>query len=232
MAVDFRKKENLKTLHNIDLGFAACTACTKAGSQVNVLKFREECLTYLQQLCTKLEAKCPLNHQLVKGATCLNPEIMLSDDLRRSRVTTALNVLISKNWLVPSTADLISRAYFEVCESSKVKQMLTRFCRDTDRLVFHHIFGEIKPDPAFQKFVQHILCLFHGNAAVERSFSLNKECLIENLLEDSLKAQRIVYDAVSDAGGIMNVNITKKLIQSVRSASGRRIEAAKKISGR
>jgi len=44
-----------------------------------------------------------------------------------------------------------------------------------------------------------MLSLFHGNAAVERSFSINKECLVENLLEDSLVAQRVVYDAVSAA---------------------------------
>nr|CAD7197511.1 unnamed protein product [Timema douglasi] len=34
-----------------------------------------------------------------------------------------------------------------------------------------------------------------NNAVVERSFSVNKECLVENLLEDSLIAQRVIYDA-------------------------------------
>ena len=77
-------------------------------------------------------------------------------------------------------------------------------------------------------FVQQLLCVFHGNASVERSFSINKECLVENLHNDSLVAQRIVYDAVNSVGGISNLAINKALIHSVRNASARRVEAAKK----
>ena len=70
--------------------------------------------------------------------------------------------------------------------------------------------------------------MFHGNAAVERSFSINKECLVENLLNDSLIAQRVVYDSVSSAGGVAAVPIPKALILAVRNASAKRKEAAQK----
>ena len=70
--------------------------------------------------------------------------------------------------------------------------------------------------------------MFHGNAAVERSFSINKECLVENLLNDSLVAQRVVYDSVSSAGGVAAVPIPKALIRAVRNASAKRKEAAQK----
>jgi len=76
--------------------------------------------------------------------------------------------------------------------------------------------------------VFQILTLFHGNAAVEKSFSTNKECLVENLQEDSLIAQRVVHDAVSAAGGITSIQITKPLILAVRNASVKRVEALKK----
>lgn len=65
----------------------------------------------------------------------------------------------------------------------------------------------------------------HGNANIERGFSINKEILIENLKEESLIAQRVVYDAVSHAGGVEKVEISHKMIQSVRSSHSRYREA-------
>lgn len=67
-------------------------------------------------------------------------------------------------------------------------------------------------------FVKLLSCLSHSNAAVERGFSVNKECLVENLKEDSLVAQRVVHDAVLAAGGIAQVDITDRMVKTVRSA--------------
>ena len=39
--------------------------------------------------------------------------------------------------------------------------------------------------------------LSHGQSAVERGFSINKELLVENLQEKSLVSQRMVYDHIS-----------------------------------
>jgi len=44
---------------------------------------------------------------------------------------------------------------------------------------------------------------------------------VVNLLEDSLVAQRIVYDSVQDAGGITSVNIDKSMLQFMRGARSR-----------
>ena len=40
----------------------------------------------------------------------------------------------------------------------------------------------------------YIYILSHGQAQTERGFNVNKNLLVENLQETSLKAQRIVYD--------------------------------------
>ena len=228
--MEFTKKDNIKTLHSIDIGFAAASA-TKNVSSLENLKFREECCIYLQHVCTKLIAKCPLKYPLVKGATCLDPEVMLSAELRKSRIETALEVFINKKRLIASDADVISRDYVELCNRTSVKGKLKEFRRDVDRLdtVLTDILDKEKADIRLITFVQQILSIFHGNAAVERSFSINKECLIENLHEDSLVAQRIVYDAVSAAGGVSHVQVTKAMIHSVRNASAMRVEAAKKM---
>ena len=59
--------------------------------------------------------------------------------------------------------------------------------------------------PNFSLFVKKLLILSHGNATMERGFSINKECLVVNQMETSLVAQRLVYETVMEVGGIENV---------------------------
>lgn len=63
-----------------------------------------------------------------------------------------------------------------------------------------------------------ICCLSHGNANVERGFSINSECLFENMREESVVARRLVYDVVMDAGGLTNLQISTKLVQRARNS--------------
>lgn len=67
--------------------------------------------------------------------------------------------------------------------------------------------------------------LVPGNATVERGFSVNDSLLVENLQERSLIAQRVVYDSIKAAGGVLNVEITREMLRSVNGASARYKEA-------
>jgi len=64
----------------------------------------------------------------------------------------------------------------------------------------------------------------HGNA-VESGFSVNSNFLVENMHEDSLIAQRTVYDAFKACGGMMSVNISRAMLQYVRGSNARYKEA-------
>ena len=229
MEVEFMKKENQITLHNIDVGFAATAAC-KDLTGVEVLRFKEECCTFLKHVCMKLTAKCPLKYRLVTGASCLDPQVMLNEMQSLSRVTTALEVFVEKKHMEPSVADIVKREYSGLCKKTNVRSMLKTFKPDKDRLdeFLTRVLDLGNENASLKKFIHQILTMFHGNAAVERSFSINKECLVENLLDDSLVAQRVVHDAVSSAGGVTAVPIPKALIHAVRNASAKRLEAAKK----
>ncbi|GBN30103.1 hypothetical protein AVEN_85793-1 [Araneus ventricosus] len=61
----------------------------------------------------------------------------------------------------------------------------------------------------------------HGNASVERGFSVNKTMLVENLKEQSLINQRRAYDGIKSLGGVENVSITKRMLLAVRGARHR-----------
>jgi len=59
--------------------------------------------------------------------------------------------------------------------------------------------------------VKLVLVLSHGNASVERGFSVNKELLMENVLEETVVSQRIVYDAILTAGmDVKNIHVNPK----------------------
>lgn len=75
--------------------------------------------------------------------------------------------------------------------------------------------------------LKKVLIFSHGNASVERGFSVNKECLLPNLQEESLIAQRHVWSAINKVGGISNIDISKKLILNVRNARQNYEEALK-----
>ena len=59
--------------------------------------------------------------------------------------------------------------------------------------------------------VKFVMILSHGNTSFERGFSINCDMLVENQHEESLAAQRQVYDAVKCRGGLLKVMIDKRM---------------------
>ena len=65
-----------------------------------------------------------------------------------------------------------------------------------------------------------VMILSHDNAAVEDGFSVGKDLLIDNMLEEITVAQRMVFDDIWNAGmDIKNVDITPQMIRAVRQSS-------------
>ena len=69
--------------------------------------------------------------------------------------------------------------------------------------------------------VSQLLLLSHGQASVERGFSVNKQMERANLCEDTFVAQRIVNDHVKAVGGVMSVDLSKELLASCAASRGR-----------
>lgn len=61
------------------------------------------------------------------------------------------------------------------------------------------------------------MILAHGNAHLERGFSINQECIVENQKEKSLIARRIICDAIDMMDcPLENFVIDKQLIKCAR----------------
>ena len=67
--------------------------------------------------------------------------------------------------------------------------------------------------------VYKVLCCFYGNAAVERGFSINKNCLQSNHHEQSLVARRLICDEIFSVGGNpADINITNEMLTNCKHA--------------
>ena len=65
------------------------------------------------------------------------------------------------------------------------------------------------------------------NACVESGFSVHGDILVENMLESTVVAQRLVYERIERAGGVTKVEVTPELVAKVKAAI-RTMQAAKK----
>ena len=59
----------------------------------------------------------------------------------------------------------------------------------------------------------------HGQAGVERDFSISSEIMEYNFQEKSVVALRKIYDHIQTCGGILHVKIDQELRNAVKSAS-------------
>ncbi|KAK8771091.1 hypothetical protein V5799_025665 [Amblyomma americanum] len=111
-----------------------------------------------------------------------------------------LGALIEANWLSEHQRDAVLAEYTELLQEEKhtlgsfekhSKSLDEFFC---NLLKFHtscsNLWGVVKV----------LLILSHGQATVERGFSINRHIFIENMKE---MARRIVCDAINKAGSIL-----------------------------
>ena len=66
-----------------------------------------------------------------------------------------------------------------------------------------------------------MLLLSHGQASVERGFSVNKNLLTENIKAKSIVAQRSIVDHVRSVSGVANVEVDKEFLKYARGTRSR-----------
>ena len=75
------------------------------------------------------------------------------------------------------------------------------------------------------KVVKMLLVLSHGQATVERGFSMNKLVETGNLYEESIVAKRTICDFVTYVGGIENVDVANKNLRLAATAAHQKYSA-------
>lgn len=218
--IDVENVEHTMDVKDIDLGYATRIAVKSSkASAKEILIFKNDCLRTLKLLVKKLIEKSPVNNRLLKSLIFCNPAVINpSRDSSISRLKSCLEFFVDKGRISGEQADIADNEFQLLISNTVVLDRCKHFDKKKDRLdTFwlelvkskgsddqHHLFSVLRK----------IFVMFHGNADVERGFSINKHCLIVNQSSKSLIAQRLVYDAVQRAGWVSEFKIDKGVINA------------------
>jgi len=153
----------------------------------------------------------------------LDPRRIQHKDQNRVHLKTILTLLIQCNRLCERDADDILNQYNDFVDEIVEKNMerFIAFKPSVQRLD-QLMYDTMAHDENYSKLwpvVRTMLVLSHGQASVERGFSVNAQIEVENMTENTFKARRIICDHIEHVGGINKIDITnKKLLFSVATA--------------
>lgn len=224
-SLDLNKSENLMMVTHIDIGFGAKRAVSPKAKPSEKLEFYKQCQAFLRGVATKLLERSPIKHSLIRGASALSPPTIIqntqSDCVERFKVV--IDSFLDKKQISISQGESAKREYIDFISCSSNRARLENFDLDEDRLddLYLQIVGKKSGLENLWIVVRKLLILFHGQAAVESGFSINKDLLMENMHEKSVIGLRIVHDAVNTFG-VLGIPITNDMIESVRFSSQRR----------
>jgi hypothetical protein len=231
LKIDVSSKDIRCNYKEVDIGVAANKALAQTSvSDKDRLSFRMQCLEFLSSTTAKILERSPVQYKIVRAISCFVPSTICNNRvLAQSRMGDLVQILYNTNHITALTADNSKMQFSNLCDlaSRELQQQFQEYSRGNERLdkFYFHILG-LNPDFSdLFSIVRLVLTLSHGNASVESGFSVNADMLVENLQEESLVAQRTVYDSVQASGGWKDVQIDKSLLQFVRGAHRRYQEA-------
>ena len=220
-AIDLNNKENFLNTRDIDIGFAANKYLNKSkATEKEKMYFKIDCRNFIVHMISKIFERSPLGYDLTRAISCLSPDLIVRNPcIAQQRMSRCLTILHENNWITEFTAEKTKKEFLQFCDfASTEKKSFLEFDPKKQRLDSFY-FLLLNDEEKFLNLwhvSKKLLILSHGNATVEGGFSLNKNLLLENLLEESLISQRYVQDFVLSIGGIQNIQISEKMIQAVK----------------
>lgn len=215
-------KEQQVDYQKVDVGFVAQKFLKEQSSKLSerqVLQFKMECKDFLARTVAKLLDKTPINYRLVRSMSCLDPRLMASEkESCVNKMKRILEILVEARRLKSAECDEVTYQFGQFLDYCEDNPDFENFdpsepTSRVDTLLYEHMAGD-KQLAKVWSVVKLLLLMSHGQATVERGFSVNKEVAVENLTERSLIAQRIINDYIVSVGGLANVKISKQLLMS------------------
>ena len=163
-------------------------------------------------------------HSLFRLDPRLLPKVSESEIVRPiDNLDVTLRRMVDARKMQPSQCDAVRAEYRAACEniagggSTAEYENFNPSVHRLDKLLFP-VLGTNPKYASLWFLVKQILVLSHGQATVERGFSINKETATDNLSEKSLMARRLIIDAVNQVGDITLFPLTKELLSCASSA--------------
>ena len=152
----------------------------------------------------KIQERIPLKYNFARKLASLDPRVMVSNpDQAIKMFQEVLQRLIETRWKTSEEAGTVLAEYRKLVSDAKRYHLdkFSSFKITTDRLD-SFLFEVLQNQNESQQLwitMQLILTLSHGQATVERGFSVNKEVLAPNFQETTLVAMRLVHSSMQAA---------------------------------
>ena len=217
---------------DIDVGFAAAATLEKAVKEKKISKrehfeFKKECSTMLATMVTKLQERSAIQYSFAGKLASLDPWLVISESEKVQKMfKEVLKKLVEAKWMKSEQADCIWMQYKKFVSDAKQfhHDEFSSFLLEENRLdtFYFKLLSGKRDFKELWDTMKFLLTLSHGQASVERGFSVNKEVLAPNLREVSLVAQRFIHDTISTQDiQLSDFTITEELLQSCNHANSR-----------
>lgn len=184
------------------------------------MEFKQEATSGLQAMTSKILDKSPLKYPLVRNLVCLDPRKMHSEpDACVSKMKNIVHSMVHAKILSEGLIDgeHVIREMQDFLDTEARDEQFKDYDPSISR-IDRFLSSHMEKYEKLWQVCRNLLILPHGQAAVERGFSVNKEVLQDNQHQDTVVAQRIVYDAIQEYGGPLQVPITKDMLKSASAA--------------
>ena len=211
----------------VDIGFVAEKLTSdlvkrKKVSSRDVFQFREQGRKFFKAIVLKLLKKSPLKFKLTRVLKCLNPKMIVTEpDVCIENFKGVTQCLVEVNRLESSDVDKVVDEFSDWISAAKISVEFCEFSKEQPLDSFYFNNFPKTCYPTLWKVVRELLLVSHGQAAVERGFSIGKALAKENQLQETIVNLRLVKDYIISVGGTEKVNVSKDMLTSVM-ASHRR----------
>ena len=229
--VDVENTKNHVENKKVKIGYAAKTCLSKEKTgEIKEAEFKSQSLDCFKSIVLKLKERSPIKYKFVLYLRSLKPQYIINHPHATvSNFEKLLDSLIEFKFLNATECDTLLKQYKTFISLIRLehKEKFTDFgLKSEDRLdlLFHSVIGNDKKFRELWKLCQMIFTLSHGQAAIERGFSVNREVLETNMSEKTIVAERIICDNVRKelsrecTGEVSKLNINKEMIKYCRNA--------------
>ena len=218
MKLDLSSEANLLPESSVGIGFGAKNTIRQVKSTMQALeirKFRTSAKRMIVEMLKKNFERSPLKYPLTLYLSSLSPFQIntVEDKLLIRRFEKLLESLVAAGWITSTSADGAATQYKQFIDDDNVIASMKSFTTEERIDDLYMTLLENLKFPDLEDVVKIVLIMSHGNARVESGFSINEQILLPNLKEQSLVAQRMVYEGVRKEGGVLKADITPKMLK-------------------
>ena len=200
--IDLDSVENLLKTKEINVGFAAAEVLNELKKKdivtnQEIKDFKKKVYKFVKATLKKIFERSPIGSVVVRNSNIFNPIVMANTtEVLRSQFKVLLTHFIKLKVMPASDIDKSMSQFSDfIGHQLKLNDKFRNFDRNKVRLddFFFNLIG-VQKYYKFAFIIKVILTISHGQAAIERRFSLNKTILDVNMKKESIVARKIIRD--------------------------------------